>query len=158
MKKSVPVFSDETPVVEPTLPTHEMAEKFILGAILLDNTVMPGPDLQPEHFSLDTHQRIYKAMLVLSEFNSGIDIVTLSHELKRTKDLDRIYYGVAYLVSLTEGMMMRFYVGDYVKIVKEKYRLRQIIHACQKATDRAWDQSEDAADIIFTLQKEIGIL
>lgn len=155
MKKSVPVFTPE-PEKEPELPAHLMAEKFILGAILIDNAAMEGLELLPEHFSLESNQRIYQAMLTLADFNSGIDRATLSHELARTKQL--VDVGVPYLTDLTLGMPSRPHVKDYVRIVKEKYRLRQLIMACQKASDRAWDQSEDAADIIFTLEKEIGSL
>lgn len=80
------------------LPANLDAEKTILGAILLDNTAHSeaAEKLEPEDFSLDSHQRIYLRMSELMNSQRAVDIVTLSEELARNKEIEAVG-GVAYL-------------------------------------------------------------
>lgn len=60
------------------------AEKSILGAILLDSKAYDeaaSTGLVSDDFSLDSHQVIYRAMCVLAESSSAIDVVTLTEYL-----------------------------------------------------------------------------
>ena len=66
-------------------PPHSIeAERFMLGAILLD----PGAInkviglLEPEDFYLHAHQDIYRSILSLYQRNMPLDLVTLKEELK----------------------------------------------------------------------------
>ena len=65
----------------PQIPTRK---RRFFGAILLDN-VQPTPEaaerLEPDDFSLDSHQRIFLRMTDLMNAQRAVDIVTLSHEL-----------------------------------------------------------------------------
>ena len=71
------------------LPSNVEAERSLLGAILLDNTLYTdaGAALKPDDFFLDAHRRIYARMLEMADTNRPIDIVTLSEELSRHKEL-----------------------------------------------------------------------
>ena len=77
--------------LERGMPSSPEAERSILGAILLDNTLQNEAlsSLKSEHFFLDAHRRIYQRIADLSENNRPIDIVTLTEELLRYKELDR---------------------------------------------------------------------
>src|SRR6185312_16545691 len=94
--------------LESGLPANIDAEKTILGAILLDNAAQAeaAERLEPDDFSLDSHRRIYLRMGELRESGRAIDIVTLSEELARYKEVESVG-GVAYLASLTEGLPRR---------------------------------------------------
>jgi replicative DNA helicase len=59
--------------------------------------------LVADDFALDSHRRIYAAMLRLSEAGHAVDIVTVAEELRKQKELDSIG-GVPYLASLSEGL------------------------------------------------------
>src|SRR5947209_11211179 len=109
------------------LPANIDAEKTILGAILLDNAAHSesAEKLEADDFSLDSHQRIYMRMSELITSQRPVDIVTLSNELARYKEIEAVG-GVAYLASLTEGLPRRPVIDEYIKIVKDKSLLRRL--------------------------------
>jgi len=131
------------------LPSNIDAEKTILGAILLDNAAHSeaAERLEPDDFSLDSHKRIFMRMSELMNEQRAVDIVTLSHELARAKEIEAVG-GVAYLASLTEGLPMRPVIEEYIRIVKDKSLLRKLMLICSAAIARAADQSETALEVI----------
>jgi replicative DNA helicase len=131
------------------LPANIDAEKTILGAILLDNAAHAeaAERLEPDDFSLDSHKRIFVRMSELMNEQRAVDIVTLSNELARVKEIEAVG-GVAYLASLTEGLPMRPVIEEYIRIVKDKSLLRKLMLICSAAIARAADQSETALEVI----------
>jgi replicative DNA helicase len=135
--------------LEHGLPASVEAERTILGAILLDNAAHSeaAEKLIADDFSLDSHRRIFTRMGELMDANRAVDIITLSEELDRQKELESIG-NRAYLFSLTENLPRRLSIEDYVRIVKDKSILRQVMGICVTAQARAADQSEDALDVL----------
>ena len=131
------------------LPANIDAEKTILGAILLDNAAHAeaAERLQPDDFSLDSHRRIFLRMGELINAQRAVDIVTLSNELARAKEIEAVG-GVAYLASLTEGLPRRPVIEEYIRIVKDKSLLRKLMLICSAAIARAADQSETALEVL----------
>jgi replicative DNA helicase len=131
------------------LPANLDAEKTILGAILLDNAAHSeaAEKLEPDDFSLDSHRRIYQRMGDLLSEQRPVDIVTLSNELARYKEIESVG-GVAYLASLTEGLPRRPVIEEYIRIVKDKSLLRRLMMICSAAIARAADQSETALEVL----------
>jgi replicative DNA helicase len=131
------------------LPASVDAERSILGAILLDNHAYneAAEKLRADDFALDSHQRIFARMAELIDGGRAVDIVTLAEELAKRKEVESIG-GVAYLASLTEGLPRRLSIEEYVRIVKDKSLLRQLISICSTAITRAADQSEEALEVI----------
>ncbi len=138
------------------LPAHVEAEKTILGAILLDNAAHSeaAEKLEADDFSLDSHRRIYLRMSELMNEQRAVDIVTLSHELARYKEIEAVG-GVAYLASLTEGLPRRPVIEEYIKIVKDKSLLRRLMAICSAAIARAADQSETALEVIGIAETQL---
>jgi replicative DNA helicase len=139
------------------LPASVEAERSILGAILLDNHSYneAAEKLRADDFSLDSHRRIFSRMAELIDAHRAIDIVTLSEELARRKEVEAVG-GVAYLASLTEGLPRRPSIEEYVRIVKDKSLARQLIVICNSAITRAADQSEEALVVLDSA--ESGLL
>jgi replicative DNA helicase len=142
--------------LERGMPASLDAERSILGAILLDNQAYneAAESLKADDFSLDSHRRIFARMIELMETGRPIDIITLTEELSKKREVESIG-GVAYLSSLTEGLPRRPSIEQYVKIVKDKALLRGLIHACTNAIARASEQAEDATDIIDAAESSI---
>ena len=103
--------------------------------------------LRADDFALDSHQRVFARMGELIDRNHAVDIVTLGEELARRKEIESVG-GVACLASLTEGLPRRLSIEEYVRIVKDKSLLRQLINICSSAITRAADQSEDALEVL----------
>jgi len=132
-----------------TLPANVEAERSILGAILLDNLAynQAAEHLKPEDFSLDSHRRIYSRMVDLAESSRPVDLITLTAELDRHKELQAIG-DVGYVSGLLDGVPDRPSIEHYVKIVRDKALLRGLIHAANAAISRAADQSDPAEEIL----------
>jgi replicative DNA helicase len=138
------------------LPASPEAERSILGAILLDNTLQNEAlsTLKAEHFFLDAHRRIYQRIADLSETNRPIDIVTLTEELLRYKELEAVG-GAAYLASLTDGVPRRSSLEHYVRIVRDKAMLRSLIHASNSVIAQALEQATSAAEVIDSAESSL---
>jgi replicative DNA helicase len=131
------------------LPANIDAEKTILGAILLDNAAHSeaAEKLEADDFSLDSHRRIFLRMSELMDAQRAVDIVTLSNELSRYKEIEAVG-GVAYLASLTEGLPRRPVIEEYIRIVKEKSLARKVMTICSMAIARAADQSDSILEVL----------
>lgn len=139
------------------LPASIEAERAILGAILLDNLAYhqaAQSALQADDFSLDSHRRIFLRMSELSETGRAVDFVTLSEQLGQHKEIEAVG-GVAYVTSLTDGLPRVRNIEQYVKIVKDKALLRNLIHAASNAVQTAYDQEAPAEEIIEAAESAI---
>ena len=138
------------------LPASIDAERAILGAILLDNFAynQAAESLSADDFSLDSHRRIYLRMMELAESNRPIDFVTLTEQLGQHKEIEAVG-GVAYVTSLTDGLPRVKNIEQYVKIVKDKALLRNLIHAASNAIQQAYEQDAPAEEIIDAAESSI---
>jgi replicative DNA helicase len=138
------------------LPASLDAERTILGAILLDNHACneAAEKLSADDFYLDSHRRIFGRMLDLNETGKAIDIVTLTEELSRKKEVESVG-GVAYIASLIDGVPHQPSIEQYVKIVKDKSLLRNLIHASSNAISKAMEQRDTAEEIIESAESAI---
>jgi replicative DNA helicase len=102
---------------EDTRPASLHAEQTILGAMLVEPLAITDATmlLKTDDFSLDSHRKIYEVILHLSEVGYGVDIITVSEDLRRRKELDSIG-GMAYLASLSEGLPRKLSIESYVRI------------------------------------------
>jgi len=123
-------------------PVNVDAERNVLGSILIDNG-MPNMAMKaarealvPDDFSVEENRRIFRNMLFLDDSNQPIESVSLVENLQQNRELDAAG-GAGYLSSLMDGMPRLSNVAYYVKIVKEKSRLWQIILLNQKMQDDA---------------------
>src|ERR1700749_3906432 len=141
------------------LPANVDAEKTILGAILLDNQALSEAEerLVSEDFSLDSHRRIFQRMQELGNEGRAVDLVTLANELSKYKEVEAVG-GVAYLASLTEGLPRRPVIDEYIRIVKDKSLLRQLMLICSAAIARAADQSETALDVLNAAESQLLVV
>jgi replicative DNA helicase len=131
------------------LPSSVHTEVAILGAMLLDGVAISDATskLKSDDFSLDSHQRIYRAIVELMAKGHGIDYLTVQEELARRRELDSVG-GPAYLAYLSEGIPRNFNIESYVRIVKDKSLLRQLMSIFHEGQIRASDQSEDAITVL----------
>ena len=141
------------------LPINLDAERTILGAILLDVSAHheAAEVLKPDDFSLDSHRRIFCRMTELVDRGRAVDIVTLSNELAKHKEVEAVG-GVAYLASLTEGLPRRPVIEDYIRIVKDKSLLRRLMGICSAAIAKAADQTEDATGVLSRTLQDLNDL
>ena len=105
------------------LPASLDTERAILGSLLLRNELLgsAAERLRPEDFSLDSHRRIFRAMVELRASDGSFDTFTLANKLN--SDLSRIG-GAAYLSDLTSGAVKRSDLTPLCEIVRKQSALR----------------------------------
>jgi replicative DNA helicase len=111
--------------------------------------------LRAEDFSLDSHQRVYRAMVDLMEKGHGIDYTTVRAELERRREIESIG-GPAYLAFLSEGIPRNFNIENYVRIVKDKSLLRQLMSIFTDGVARASDQSDEAIHVLSDVEAKLA--
>jgi replicative DNA helicase len=139
------------------LPSSIQTEITVLGAMLLDAMAVTDATakLQPEDFSLDSHQRIYRVMLELLAVGHAIDYITVMDALSKRRELDAIG-GPAYLAYLSEGIPRHPKVEDYVRIIKDKSLLRQLMTIFNDGMVLASDQNEDATNVLNGIETRLA--
>ena len=141
-------------VFQKGLPANPEAERFIFGAILMNDStfVSVAGVLDADDFSLESHRRIFARMLDLNERSEKIDRVTLANELMRFSQLESVG-GLTYLISLDDGLPQIYNLDSYIRIVKEKSLLRRMILAAQATIDKCL-VGEESADAILAATEE----
>lgn len=120
------------------LPHSLDAERFVLGSILLDDGryLDAAYVLLDEDFALEKHRRIFRRMADLHDRGDRVDRVTVANELLRHNELESVD-GLAYLVSLDDGLPHLADVGAYIQLVKKKSILRKVCCAADDLRTQA---------------------
>lgn len=139
------------------IPPHsDEAEESVLGSILIDKDAISviAPLLKPDHFYNENNGRIYEAALILYENRRPIDLVTLTSELKKTKDFTRIG-GASYLADLTNRVATAVNVEEYAQIIKRSWIKRRLISSSSRISTLAFDETKESSQVLEEAEKEI---
>lgn len=156
---SVYLESKREQFLERPLPSSEEGERIILGAVLLDNALIAQviEQLKPDDFYSPRHRRIFEAMIALFEAARVIDPILIGEELKKEGLLESIG-GIATITNLTYGLPHFSDLRDYIKVVKDKSILRNLIRVCNEVTSEALSEEDDAENILDHAERRIFAL
>jgi len=138
------------------LMPHDIdAEKACLGAMIIDNEKISKviDIIREEHFYLDKHKDIYRAIVQLYEEKEPIDIITLQNKLKEFGKFEDI--GVGYLSSLLDSIPTTTNIEYYARIVYEKYVLRSLIRASSEIIDIAMKENVDINEAVEIAERKL---
>lgn len=155
---SNPEFAREQYLEKP-LPSSLESERVILGAILLDNTLVSQAIelLSVDDFYSPLHRRVFRAMMNLFERGDKIDPILIGEELKKEGQLENIG-GVATITNLTYGLPHFSNIAHYAKIVHDKAIVRNLIKVCNQVVSEALAEEEDAEVILDHAESAIFAL
>ncbi|MGF7183563.1 replicative DNA helicase [Tunturiibacter psychrotolerans] len=136
-------------VGEQERPASVHAEMTILGGMMVEPVAIIDATmlLKTDDFALDSHRKIYDSMLHLVEAGHAVDIVTVADYLRKKKELDSVG-GLPYLASLSEGLPRKLSIESYVRIVRDKSLMRQLLTVCDMGMIEASDQGREALDVL----------
>jgi replicative DNA helicase len=138
-------------------PPHSLdAEKSVLGAMLLDQelAVEALDALNEKDFFDRKHRMIFQSCRDLDSRNSVTDIVTVSEELSRKKNLEEAG-GIDYLASLTDDIPLLSNVLQYIKIIKDKAMLRQLIKVSRENINEVLEGTADVENVLDSAASKI---
>lgn len=141
MPSDVIPFQANSPAViqnEDAPPYNLEAEQGLLGALLLDNSVIERVSdfLKPFHFADTIHGKIFEGILRFVERGQVADPVTLKDYFDRDKALEAVG-GAAYLVDMANSVLSITSAADYGKLVYDLYLRRELLRIGQDICSNA---------------------
>jgi len=149
-------MSEQQQLTQRMPPQAIDAEMAVLGATLLEPEALPKviEIIDVTCFYKKIHEKIYLAELQLFEKNEPIDVITVSNQLQANGELE-VVGGSYYLTQLVNSIPSAANVEYYAKIVLDKALKRRLINVCNNISKEAYEDHEDALDIIDKAEQHI---
>lgn len=139
------------------LPPHDRnAERGLLGSMIRENSIIVEVSdmISRDAFYLDSHQRIFGVIIELNSAGKPVDLVILAERLKAAELIVDVG-GYQYLQELWEYAPTAANAMFYANIVREKFLLRRMIHACNEVLRDAYSPTGAVDDLIADAQRQI---
>ncbi len=131
------------------LPYSIEAEQAVLGAALIDGDLIPKivESLRPEMFYARQNGEIFAEIMRLFTASAPVDFVTLLAAVQDAGIFPGEDEAKVYLTQLAETVPALSHTDTYVKIIAEKYRVRQLIQAAKTILERTGEETD--ADLLL---------
>ncbi len=141
---------------EQLVPASPDAEQAVLGSVLIDPAAIVEiqPILKAEDFYNERNAWIYQAMLDLHGRHDAVDLLTVSTELEKRKQLDEVG-GDAYVMDLLNVVPTSSHAVHYARMVEEASVRRKLIRAASQIVQVAHEESESLAEV---LSKSLAVM
>ena len=149
-------MADKTVPAGKIPPQNVDAEMSLLGAVLIDEEVLADitEHVKPKDFYDKRHAVIYDAIMRLYEKNKPVDLLTLTDELKRKKEIDEIG-GSAYLTELTNYVPTAAHAESYAELVAQKAVRRRLIKASGEISELGYDEQTTTQELLQQAEAEL---
>lgn len=149
--------SEKKEVMAGKVPPQNLdAEMSLLGAVLIDDEVIADASelVNAKDFYDKRHAIIYSGMMRLYERHKPIDLLTLTDELKKKKELETVG-GSAYLTELTNYVPTAANATSYAEIVEAKAIRRRLIKAGTEIGEMGFDEDASTQDLLGKAEAEL---
>ena len=139
------------------MPPHDLdAEAAVLSAVLLSSDAFDQVNdvLSAEHFYSDANRRIFEAIVNLQTAGRPVDVVTVATWLRDHERLQQIG-GTPYLAQLTDSIPAVAHVEAHARVVREKWRIRQLISTCQRFAAEGYGNFGEPQEFIDQAEQAI---
>ena len=143
------MLADNIAITERPLPHSKIAEQSVLGSLFSSSQAVSTACelLKPDDFFYTQNKEIFSCVLELFNENIKIDIVSVTERLNMRDKLEAVG-NVQYLTSLIVNVPTTGNVEYYAKIIKDKAKLRHLIHTSQGIMNMAYDEEDLTERII----------
>ena len=137
-------------------PQNIDAEKSLLGAILIDQEVLIDvvEIIKATDFYDKRHGKIFAGMIHLYQNHEGVDLITVTDELKKSGHLDEIG-GSTYLAELTNHVPTAAHASSYAEIVSQAAVRRRLIKASADINSLAFDENLTVPQLLGQSEAEL---
>ncbi|MBQ8985617.1 replicative DNA helicase [Candidatus Saccharibacteria bacterium] len=137
-------------------PQDITAEKSLLGAIMVDENVLPEviTVVRKTDFYDERHAKIYEAMANLYDNHRPIDLLTLTDELKSLKKLKEVG-GAVYLTELSNFVPVASHAKAYAEIVRKAATKRRLIKAGTEIANKAYESDAEIGELVGKAEQEL---
>jgi len=124
-------------------------EEAVLGAMMLEqiavNTVIDI--LKSDSFYKESHARIYGAISQLFQRGEPIDLLTVTHQLRKTAELELVG-GPLYISQLTNRVASTANIETHARIIAQKHIQRELIRISNEIIKDAYEETSDVFDLL----------
>ncbi len=137
-------------------PQNLDAEMSLLGAVLIDEEALAdvSEHVTAKDFYDKRHAIVYDAMMRLYEKHKPVDLLTLTDELKRKKELDTIG-GSSFLTELTNYVPTAAHAEAYAELVAQKAVRRRLIKASSEISELGFDEDTTTQELLEKAEAEL---
>lgn len=142
--------------LEKPLPSSPDSERVVLGAILLDNTLITQAVelIKEDDFYSPLHRRVYKAMLSLFERGEHIDPILIGEQLRMEGQLENVG-GISTITNLTYGYPNLADIETHSKVIKDKAIARSLVKCCSEITSLVLAEDESIETVANYAEQRI---
>lgn len=140
-------------------PQEKELEEAVLGAVLIERDCIEDiiSFVKEDVFYVDAHQRIWRAIDALYAKNAPIDLLTVTSQLKENGDLESAGGGF-YIAKLTNSIGSASNAEYHARLIYEAYIKRQTIAISTESIKDAYDDTNDAFEVIEKAEKNLSLL
>lgn len=142
---------------ERTPPQDIAAERSVLGGMLLTKDAIADvlEILRAEDFYRPAHATIFNSILDLFSHGEPADQITVSAELQRHGELERVG-GRGYILDLAAAVPTSANAAYYAQIVREQAQLRSLVEVGTRIVQLGYNtEPGDVAELLNTAQSEV---
>ncbi len=134
-------------------PNSKESEMMVLGCMLTSvNSLNAASDnLEDLDFYYTEHQVIFHVLKAAYKNDKPADIHLIAEELKKGEKLEEIG-GVSYLTTLAQYAGTSAFIEEYIRLVREKAILRQMIQAAESIEKSALEEAGDVSNLLDDAQ------
>ena len=138
------------------MPQNIEAEMSVLGVAFLNKNALTKicEELYSDMFYSDANKKLFEAIKSLYDNKIPVDITTVKDELDKKKNLNAIG-GIEYISEVIDSVATAANLEYYIKIVKDKALIRNLIDTATDIVTNAYEEDEDVSSLLDDAEKKI---
>lgn len=138
------------------LPQALEIERAVLGALMIDKNAFDSVSklLRPDSFYEPRNQKVFLAILELSQKNLPVDVLSVTEQLTHDGNLEEVG-GPGYIAELSSRVASSANIEYHARVIAQKAVARQLIVLTSTIEDRAYDETEDIDDLMQEAESRI---
>lgn len=138
------------------MPQNLEAEMSVLGVAFLNKNALTKicEELYSEMFYSEANQKLFEAIKTCYDEKIPVDITTVKEVLDRKKNLNAVG-GIEYISDVIDSVATAANLDYYIKIVKDKAVMRNLIETATDIVTNAYEEDEDITHMLDEAEKKI---
>lgn len=138
------------------MPQNLEAEMSVLGVAFLNKNALTKicEELYSDVFYSEANKKLFEAIKSCYDQKIPIDITTIKEELDKKKNLNAIG-GIEYISEVIDSVATAANLDYYIKIVKDKALLRNLIDTATDIVTNSYEEDEDITNLLDEAEKKI---
>ena len=138
------------------MPQNIEAEMSVLGVAFLNKNALVKicEELYPDMFYSEANKKLFEAIKRCYDAKIPVDITTVKEELDKKKELSAVG-GIEYITEVIDSVATAANLDYYIKIVKDKALIRNLIDTATDIVTDAYEEDEDVTGLLDNAEKKI---